>query len=186
MTAGARQHPPHDRHRQQPDHHRSAERGDDPDDQVLLGVDIPDDPGQEVAAPERRQAGGRQPLEALVDLHPEVSEQPEGGVVADQPLPVAEEAARQPEELHGDNGQGQSSLVGVLGRSGDEPRRGADESDIGGHRAGGQKGRQCHPTGGRSEQTEGPAQRGLSAVHARRAVAVGCHEASAVAPAGQR
>ena len=124
---GARQHPPHNRHRHDTDHHRGTERGDDPDDQVLLGVDIPDDPGQEVAPPERRQAGGRKPLEALVDLHSEISEQPEGGIVADQPLAVAEEAAGQPEELHGDNGQGQSSLVGMLGRPGDEPRRGADE-----------------------------------------------------------
>ena len=88
-------------------HHRDGERGDDPDDQVLQRVDVLDDAGQQVAPPEGGQPGRGQPLEPLVDPHPEVGQQPEGGVVADQPLLVAEEAAGEPEELHTDDGHGQ-------------------------------------------------------------------------------
>ena len=54
ITAGGRQHPPHEGHRQYADHHGDAERRDDPDDQVLQRVDILDDPGQQVAPAERR------------------------------------------------------------------------------------------------------------------------------------
>ena len=71
-------------------------------------------PRHQVAAAEGGQAGGRQRLEAPVDVHAEVGEHAEGGVVTDQALAVAEEAARQPEELDADDGQRQRGLGRVL------------------------------------------------------------------------
>ena len=91
-----------------------AEGRDDPDDQILEGVDVLHDAGQQVAPPERRQTGGGQPLQPLVHLDPEVGQQPEGRVVTDQTLLVPEETAGQAEELDADDGDGQHRLVGVL------------------------------------------------------------------------
>ena len=66
--------------------------GIDPQNQILQGIDVLNHPGQEVTAPERRQAGGCQTLESLVDLHPQVRQQPEGGIVANQALLVSKES----------------------------------------------------------------------------------------------
>ncbi len=82
-----------------------------------------DHPGQQVTPPEDGEAGGRQTLEPPVHRRPEVGEQPEGGVVADEPLLVPEEPSGEPEELDPDDGHGQLGLVRVLGRPGDQPRR---------------------------------------------------------------
>ena len=147
------------------DQHGDAERGDDPDDQVLHASRRPGPSG-----PAGRRAGttgrpaGASRSSRSVDLHPEVGEQPEGGVVADQPLLVAQEPAGQPEELDGHDGHGQMRLVGVLGRPGDQPGRGADEPDVGGDGARAQQGRArtTRRDAGRT-QRQGPAQRGALA-----------------------
>ena len=88
-----RQHPPHEDDGQHAHDHSDAERGDDPDDQILQRVDVLDHASQQVASAEHGQAGGGQPLESVVDRHPQVGEQSEGGVVAHQSLLVSEEAA---------------------------------------------------------------------------------------------
>ena len=73
----------------------------------------------------RGRPAGATASSRLVDADAQVGQHPEGGVVADQPLAVAEEAARQPEELHAHDGQGQGGLGGVQGGPRDEPGRGA-------------------------------------------------------------
>ena len=128
---GGRQHPPHQDHRQRSHQRGDGEGGDHPDDQILKRVDVLDDAGQQITPPEGGQAGGSQPLEPLVHLHPQVGEQPECGVMTDQSLLIPEEAAGEPEELHPDDGHRQMGFVGMLGRPRDEPCRGGDEPDIG-------------------------------------------------------
>ncbi len=127
---GGRQHPPQQDDGRDAHDQRDAEGGNHPEDQVLHGIDVVDHAGQEVTTPERGQARGRQPLEPLVDLHPQVGEEPEGGVVADQALLVAQEPTGQPEELHGHDGHRQGGLVRVLCRLRDQPGGRAQETDV--------------------------------------------------------
>ena len=122
-SPAAGQHPPHDARRSTaPTSDGHGEGRDDPEHQVLERVDVVDHPGHQVAAAERGQAGRRQPLEALVDADPQVGEQPERRIVTDQPLAVAEEAARQPEELHADDGQRRARPRTGAGRPGRSAR----------------------------------------------------------------
>jgi len=51
------------------------------DEQVLGGVDVADQPGQQVPGPELAQSGRGQPLQPLIDAHPHVGQHPEGRVV---------------------------------------------------------------------------------------------------------
>ena len=98
-----------------PTRHGHGEGLDDAQHDVLEGVDVVDHPGHEVAPAEEGEAGRGDRLEPAVDTDAQVGQHPEGGVVPDQPLAVAEEAAREPEELHAHDGQGQRGLGGVLG-----------------------------------------------------------------------
>ena len=55
------------------------------------GVHVLDEAGQQVAAPERGQPGRGQSLQPLVDADPQVGQDAQGGVVADQAFAVAEQ-----------------------------------------------------------------------------------------------
>src|SRR5205807_10300332 len=107
---------------------------------------------------ERRKTGGRQGLEPSVHACPQVGEDPEGGVVADQPLSVAQEASRQREELHADDGEAQGRLGWPLGRSRDQPGRGGQQADGGPDRSCSEEGGQGEPSSRRAGDGEGPAQ----------------------------
>ncbi len=87
------QEPPQRGHRRAAYQHRHGERLDDPQHDVLQRVDVVDDAGHEVAAAESGEPRRRQCLEPRVDAHAEVGQHAQRGVVADQPLAVAQEAA---------------------------------------------------------------------------------------------
>ncbi len=76
-----------------PDQRRGQRRRDAADEQVLGGVHVADQPGEQVAGPEGGQPGRGQPLQPAVDGHPDVGEDPEGHVVGEQPLQVAQHTA---------------------------------------------------------------------------------------------
>ena len=112
---GLRQEPPEGGHCDRADQRGRHEGLDHPEHDVLQGVDVIDDAGHEVAAAEAGQAGWREGLEAVVDAHTQVGQGAQGGVVTDEPFSVAEESARQTEELDPDDGQRQRRLRRVLG-----------------------------------------------------------------------
>ena len=80
---------------------------DDPEHHVLERVHVVDDPGHEIAPPEEREPCGGHPFQLLVDAHTQVAQHAQGGVVPDQALAVAQEAAGEPKDLDADDGQGQ-------------------------------------------------------------------------------
>ena len=116
-------------HRAGADERRREWRGNAADEQVLHGVDVAHQPGQQVAGPERAQPGWRQPLEAAVDRHPHVAEHAEGDVMRAEPLEVPEDAAADAEGAHGDHGAGDRDDAGVLRRSGQQEAGGRQQSD---------------------------------------------------------
>ena len=84
--------PPDDGDGGRADERRHRERLDDPQDHVLERVDVVDQAGDQVASAEEWQAGRGDRLEPLVDPHAQVGQRAQRGVVADEPLAVAEEA----------------------------------------------------------------------------------------------
>ena len=88
------------------------------------------DPRQQIAAAECGQAGRCQPLEPLIDLHPAVGQEPERGIMPDEPLFVPQESTGKSEELDQHDGHGEMGLVGMLGGSRDQPGGGTDQSDV--------------------------------------------------------
>ena len=160
---GGRQHPPQQDDSRDADDQGDAERGNHPEDQVLHGVDVLDHTGQEVTTPERRQSGRRQPFELLVDPHSQVGEEPEGGIVADQALLVAQEPTGQPEELDGHDGHRQGGLVRVLRRLRDQPGCRAQETDVRRDGARAEERRDDHAARRRTSNPQGPAHRGALA-----------------------
>ena len=126
-----RQHQPNHRDRRRADSERDRELGEHPQQQILQGVDVFDQARQQVAACERRQAEGGELLESPIDGNPQIRQHAERGVVTDEPLCVAAQAARQREELHADDRDRHSRLLRVLGRARDQPGRGGDQADRG-------------------------------------------------------
>ncbi len=114
--AGTGEEYPHDGDSARPDQAGHSEGLDDPEHDVLERVDIVDDPGHEVTAAKEGKAGRGDRLELTVDTDAEVGQHPKGGVVPDEPLAVAEEAAREPEDLYAHDGQGQGGLGGAQSR----------------------------------------------------------------------
>ena len=84
--------PPKDRHRPGADERRHQERLQHPEHHVLQRVHVIDEARHEVAPAEGGEPRGRHGLEPSEHAHAEVGQHAEGGVVADQPLAVAEEA----------------------------------------------------------------------------------------------
>ena len=102
---GLREEPPQGRHRASADERRHQERLQYPQHHVLQRVHVVDEARHEVAPAEDREAGGGHRFEPFEDTHAEVGQHAQRGVVAPQPLAVAEEPPREPEELHPHDGQ---------------------------------------------------------------------------------
>ncbi len=73
----------------------------------LQGVDVSDHPGHEVAAAEGLQAGRGERLDARVEPRANVSERAQREIVRPQPVRVAGERTREPEEADADDRRGQ-------------------------------------------------------------------------------
>ncbi len=148
------QHPPLEHDGRRPDDQRDRERGHDPDEQVLQRVDIADQACQQIATAEGGQAQRCQELEAFVHAHPRVRQHAQRRVVADDPLAVAAQPAREREELHADDRDRHGRLLRALRGARDQPGRGRDQADRGGHRARAEQRRERQPPGGRSRDRE--------------------------------
>ncbi len=105
-----------------------------------------------------RPAGARR-LEPLVGAHPQIGEGAECGVVADEALAVAEQGARQGEEVDTDDGQGQGRLGGSLRRARDQPGGRGDQADPCADSSGAQQGGERQPRGSRARELHGGPQR---------------------------
>ena len=70
---GGGQDPPDQPHGSDADDQRDRERRDHPQQHVLQGVDVVDDPSQQVPAAKGGQAGGRERLESLVGARPQIA-----------------------------------------------------------------------------------------------------------------
>ena len=126
---GLREEPPQDGHGGHAHERGDGEGLDHPQHHVLQRVHVVDHPSHEVAAPEQREPGRRHRFEAFVDADAQVGQHAQRRIVADQPLAVAKEAARQTEELDADDGQGERGLGRVLGRPRDQPGRRPHQGD---------------------------------------------------------
>jgi len=74
-------------------HHRGTGAGDERAyEDVLLGVDVADEPGQQVAPAQAARRRGPQADEGLPDPDPQVGEHPQRHVVGGEPLEIAEGA----------------------------------------------------------------------------------------------
>ncbi len=153
--AGAREDRPQDGHRGGSDERGHREGLDDPEHDVLQRVDVVDGPRHQVAPSEERHAVGRDGLEAFVNADAEVGEDAQRGVVSDQAFAVAEETARQAEELHADDGQRERRLGRVLRRPGDQPGRGAHQGDGSADGAGAERATPRPAALGRGERCRG-------------------------------
>ena len=87
--------------------HGDAPGCDHAQEEVLDGVHIVDQAGEKVSPPERRQTRRSEPLQPCVDADPQVGEDPQGGVVPDEALGIAEERPGDSEEPHADDRQTQ-------------------------------------------------------------------------------
>ena len=89
--------------------------------QVPHGVDVRAHPGQYLAAAQAGQrvgAGGRQDP---VEMGAQGGHAPQGGVMGDKTLAIAQHGAANPEEAHHDRGDPQGGDIGHLGGSSNEP-----------------------------------------------------------------
>jgi hypothetical protein len=116
--------------------------------EVVQGVDVGTDAAQQVAAVILLQTRGSQRLEMAVEPDPQLGDQPEGGLVVDQPLRVAAGGAHdgaEPDE------RGRREVVdgdpGDAGHrhGGDEPARQGHERDVGDQGQEGDQGAGDHP-----------------------------------------
>ncbi len=82
----------------------SQRRGDRPQKKVLERLDVGHDPREQVSGTVLRQARWGQGLERLVEPGAQPGEQPEGDIVREEALQVAQNAARDPEKAHTDDG----------------------------------------------------------------------------------
>ena len=74
-------------HRRDDHEERAPERRDHFDHQILQGVNVLNQAGEQIAAPERRQPGGSERLEPFINPDPQIGQGAEGGVVADHRSP---------------------------------------------------------------------------------------------------
>ena len=126
---GGREQPPGDQDRQPTGDDRARDGEDDPEGEVLHGVDVGDHPGQEIAAPEAGKPLRRQHFEAPPDRHPDVGQGTEHCVVGDQSLAVAEEPAADAERTDGHHGDPEGQHRRHLRRPRDEPAAHPQEPD---------------------------------------------------------
>ena len=129
---GGRQQPHDDGDGRRTDDERDAVGREHPQQEILERVDVGHEAGEEIATVERREAGRGETLEPLVDGDPEVGEQAERGVVADEALAVPEQPTGDGEEAHAHHGQAEGGDRGVLGGARDQPPRRRQQCDAGG------------------------------------------------------
>ena len=154
------QDPPYERDDQCADDEHDGKRGDNSEQKILKRVDVVHDAGEQIAAAERREAGWGQRFEPSVGVHPQIGEGAECGVVTGQPPPVAEQGARQAEELDTDDGQGQGRLGGSLRRARDQPGGRGDQPNPCADGSGAEQGGERQPRGSRARELHrGPQRR---------------------------
>ena len=117
--------------RARPDQGGGQRRRDAADEQVLGGVHVADQPGEHVAGAEGGQARRGQPFQLAVDRHPDVGEDPEGHVVGEQPLQVAQHAAADAERADEDHRDRDGHDVRVLRGAGQQEARGRQQGHAG-------------------------------------------------------
>ena len=161
--AGGGEHQPDDAHGGGPDDHGDRERGHHAQQQVLQGVHVVDEAREQLPAAERGQAERGEALQPFVDAHPQVGQHTEGRVVADEPLAVAAQAAREREELHADDRHRDGGLLRALRGAGDQPRGGGDQADRSTHGAGAEQRGERQPPHSGTGESERASQRGLGA-----------------------
>ena len=119
------------------------------DEQVLGGVHVRDQPGQQVTGAEFAQPGRGQPLQPLVDPDLHVGEHPERRVVRGEPLGVAEHAPADRQPADGHDGDRDGHDVGVQRGPGEqEPGRGQQGHRTSGGGGAGQHGQHQLPAQG--------------------------------------
>ena len=177
-AAGGHEDQQADGHRARADQCRGQRRPDPADEQVLGGVHVTDQRGQQVTGPEGCQPGWGEPLQPAVDRHPDVSQHPERDVVGCQPLEIARYAAADAERADRHDGRGDRQDVRVLRGAGEqEPRCGQQRHAAAGGRRAGQD-RKCQPTVQRPGQPDQPQQRPAPGCPAR---GLAAHGSTAVA-----
>ncbi len=117
--------------RARPDQGGGQRRGDAADEQVLGGVHVADQPGEHVAGAEGGQARRGQPFQLAVHRYPDVGQDPEGHVVGEQPLQVAQHAAADAERADQDHRDRDGHDVRVLGGAGQQEARGRQQGHAG-------------------------------------------------------
>ncbi len=108
-------------------HDRRGHRDQHPQHEVLHRLDVGDHAAEQVGAAVRGQAGRRQRHQRVVDPAAQRRQRPQRGVVAGQPLGVAEDAAAGRERPHPDDGQRQRGQRRLLGGAGEQPGGGAHQ-----------------------------------------------------------
>ena len=179
-AAGRREDEQADGHRARADQRGGQRRADTADEEVLGGVHVTDQRGQQITGAEGGQPGRREPLQPAVDRHPDVSQHPERDIVGRQPLEIARHAAADAERADRDDGHGDRQDVRVLRGAGEqEPRcgqqghaaaggccAGQDREDAAGRAAAGPAGSAAAAAGGR-RSCRGVAAHGSTAVALR-------------------
>ena len=97
---------PDGRHRADPDHRGRERRPGPAQEQLLGGVDVTDQPGEQVPGTEFMQPGRCEPLQPPVHPHPQPGQDPERDVVGGQSFGIAEDPAPHAEGAHRDHGGG--------------------------------------------------------------------------------
>ena len=80
-------------------------RREHPQVEVVEGLDVGNDAVEDIPAAEAPQPGRGERLDAAVEPHPQAFEDPEGGLVSEDPLGVAGRRSQDGEETHPDAGQ---------------------------------------------------------------------------------
>ena len=104
-------------------------RAEPPEVEPLEGVDVPDHAGEQVAAAVSLELGRGERLDPLVEARADAAERPQGEVVRDEPVEVAHDRPREPEEANGDDRHGQREDRRLLGGPRDEVARGRHQRD---------------------------------------------------------
>src|SRR5262249_11365604 len=130
-------------------------------------VDVVDETREEIAASERGQPGRREAFELAIRARAHIGELAERGVVADEPLEIAEDPAGHREEPDADDRDGERGHRRLLRRGGEQPRRRGEQADRGSEGGGAERGSEHDPTAHRAEKRErGPPRRGDVGAHA--------------------
>jgi hypothetical protein len=123
-----------EQHREQRDDCGPGQQGRETRDEpahhdVLLGVHVGSEPGQQVTPAEA--GGGRGPLpdQGVPDPHPQVRGETQRCIVGGEPFEIAQHALADPERAHGHDRDHEGEHGRLQGGRGDQPGRGGGESE---------------------------------------------------------